>query len=82
MNRLNFVLSLLLGIAAIALSPFSGSTTVANSKTCEIVKERRCDFKGNCRDEVKEVCSGLSGQRKPVNPHAAPPRAPAKSLVK
>lgn len=77
MNRLNYVLSLLLGMAAVALSQFSGPT--AHAKTCEIVKERRCDFKGNCRDEVKEVCTGLSGQR---NPRNMPPRAPAKSLVK
>jgi len=82
MNRLNYVLSLLLGTAAIALFQLSGSAANANPKTCEIVKERRCDLKGNCRDEIKEVCTGLSGQGKPANPRNAPPRVPAKSLVK
>ena len=79
MNRSNYVLSLLFGMAAIALFLLSGPTANANPKTCEIVKERRCDLKGNCRDEIREVCTGLSGQR---NPRNVPPRAPAKSLVK
>jgi len=82
MNRLNFILSLLLGVAAIALSQLSGPAANANPKKCEIVKERRCDFKGNCREEIKEVCTGLSGPAKTADPRNSPPRAPAKSLAK
>lgn len=44
MNRLNYVLSLLFGMATIALFLLPGST--ADAKTCETIKERRCDLKG------------------------------------
>lgn len=72
---------LLLGLGVLALSQFPVSIAYANT-TCEIVKERRCDFKGNCKEEVKEVCTGLSGPRKGANPQNAPLRAPAKALAK
>jgi hypothetical protein len=80
MSRQNIVLCLLLATLALALSQLPHSVARANNKKCEIVTERTCDFKGNCKDKTYETCSGLSGQRNPVNPNTQPPKATAGKL--
>ena len=83
MYRLNIILCLLLAMFAVVLSQLPHSIAQASNKKCEIVTERTCDLKGNCKEKTYETCSGLSGAPgKAVNPRNAPPKPAAKSLSK
>jgi hypothetical protein len=83
MYRLNIILCLLIATFAVVLSQFPRSVAHASNKKCEIVTERTCDLKGNCKDKTYETCSGFSGAPgKAVNPRNASPRPAAKSLSK